>query len=200
MKNLLQINTSIFTSNGVSTQLANLFVSTWLAKHPEDKLVLRDLAANPLPHMSAQRFAAFTTPVEQRTPEQQVFIAESDQLIAELKLADIIILGLPMYNFGIPSTLKAYIDQIARAGQTFRYTENGPVGLLENKKTYIFATRGGYYSNSTLDTETSYIRDILGFMGISDIDFVYAEGLNIGESQKLAAISNAEQQLATLVN
>lgn len=199
MTTLLQLNSSIFLSNGHSSQLANEFVAQWQAKHPTASLIVRDLASHPLPHLDAQRVAAFFTPPEARTSEQRVYIEESDALIHELKQATVIVIGLPMYNFGIPSTLKAYFDQIARSGVTFRYTANGPEGLLSGKKVYVFAARGGQYAGTALDTQTSYMRDFLSFLGMNDVEFVYAEGLNMGDEIKAQALTNAQQRLTELV-
>ncbi|WP_374089517.1 FMN-dependent NADH-azoreductase [Methylomicrobium lacus] len=198
MKTLLQITSSIFSSGGQSSQLADQFVDAWRANHPDAQVVVRDLAQNPLPHLDAQRVTAFFAQPEARTPEQQALVAESDALIEEIKQAEVIVIGLPMYNFGIPSTLKAYFDHIARAGVTFRYTSNGPEGLLTGKKAYVFATRGGLYAGTPLDSQTGYVRNFLGFLGITDVEFVYAEGLNMGEASKDAALAKAQQQLATL--
>jgi FMN-dependent NADH-azoreductase len=198
MKTLLQLNSSIFSSDGHSSQLADQFVATYQQRHPDARVTVRDLATQALPHLDAQRVLAFMAAPEARTPDQQALVAESDALVAELKLADIIVIGLPMYNFGIPSTLKAYFDLIARAGVTFRYTENGPIGLLENKKVTVFATRGGIYAGTALDTQTSYVRNFLNFIGISDIEFVYAEGLNKNEATKAAALAGAKHRLAEL--
>ncbi|MBL1263452.1 FMN-dependent NADH-azoreductase [Methylomicrobium sp. RS1] len=198
MKTLLQINSSIFSSGGQSSQLADHFVAAWRSHHRDARVVFRDLAQTPLPHLDAQRVTAFFTAPEARTPEQQAFAAESDALIDEIKQAEILVIGLPMYNFGIPSTLKAYFDQIARAGVTFRYTANGPEGLLAGKKAYVFATRGGLYAGTPLDSQTGYVRDFLGFLGIADVEFVYAEGLNMGEASKEAALAEAQQRLAML--
>lgn len=142
MKTLLQLNSSIFSSGGQSTQLAYQFVTAWQANEPDTQVIVRDLAHAPLPHLDAQRVLAFFAQPETRTMKQQAYVAESDVLIKEIQQSEIIVIGLPMYNFGIPSTLKAYFDQIARAGVTFRYTENGPEGLLTGKKVYVFAARG----------------------------------------------------------
>lgn len=198
MTTLLQINSSIFSSAGYSSQLANEFVAQWLINKPNTQIIVRDLANNPLPHLDAARVSAFFTPAAERTPEQQHYAAESDLLINELKQADILVIGLPMYNFGIPSTLKAWLDQIARAGITFRYTEKGSEGLLTGKKAYIFATRGGMYAGTALDTQTTYMRDFLKFLGISDVEFVYAEGLNINPDSKDKALTEARLQLNQL--
>ena len=198
MTTLLQINSSIFSNGGQSSQLANAFVATWHTNNPDAKVALRDLANQPLPHLDAQRVSAFFTPADARTPEQQVFVDESDVLINEIKQADVIVIGLPMYNFGIPSTLKAYFDQIARAGVTFRYTESGPEGLLSGKKAYVFAARGGLYAGTPLDSQTTYVRDFLNFLGITDVEFIYAEGLNMGEETRDQALAKATQRLAEL--
>jgi len=199
MKTLLQINASIFADNGQSSRLANSFVAGWSAAHPEGKVVSRALAEQPVPHLDAQRFSAFIAKPEERNAEQQVVVDYSDALIDELRRADVIVLGLPMYNFGIPSTLKAYFDHIARAGVTFRYTEKGPEGLLKGKKAYIFAARGGLYVGTPLDTQTAYVRDFLRFIGIEDVEFVYAEGLNMGEASKEAALTSADDAIRQLI-
>jgi len=198
MKTLLQLNSSIFSSGGQSTQLADQFVGTWHIKEPETQIIVRDLANDPIPHLDAQRVLAFFAQPETRTPEQQAYVTESDRLIDEIKHAQIIVIGLPMYNFGIPSTLKAYFDQIARAGVTFRYTENAPEGLLTGKKAYIFATRGGLYAGTPLDSQTNYVRDFLGFLGITDVEFIYAEGLNTGDTAKEAALDHARLRITEL--
>lgn len=194
----LQINSSIFSSGGQSSQLADQFVAALRAADPNTQVVVRDLADNPLPHLDAERVLAFFAKPEMRTPEQQVFVDESNALIAEIQQAQVIVIGLPMYNFGIPSTLKAYFDQIARAGVTFRYTANGPEGLLTGKKAYIFAARGGLYAGTPLDSQTGYVRDFLAFLGITDVEFIYAEGLNMGETAKETALVEAKRRLAEL--
>jgi FMN-dependent NADH-azoreductase len=198
MATLLQINSSLFSADGQSSQLANAFVELWLADKPDTQVVFRDLAVNPIPHLDAQRVAAFFSQPDARTADQLDYVAGSDALINELKQANVIVIGLPMYNFGIPSTLKAYFDQIARAGVTFRYTENGPEGLLSGKKVFIFAARGGQYAGTALDTQTTYVRDFLQFLGLDDVEFVYAEGLNMGEQTREQALADAKQRLAEL--
>ena len=196
---LLQLNTSIFSADGQSSRLADSFVAKWRAANPGAEIIARDLARDPVPHLDAQRFGAFIAKPESRTPAQQAVVDYSDQLIGELKRADVIVIGLPMYNFGVPSTLKAYFDHVARAGETFRYTENGPVGLLTGKKAYLLATRGGKYAGTPHDFETSFVRQFLQFVGIDDVEFVYAEGLAIGEASRQAALSAAEGAIERLV-
>jgi len=198
MSTLLQINSSLFSTGGQSSQLAERFVAQWRARNPGAKIIVRDLAANPVPHLDAVHFAAFVAATAERSPQQQALIAESDSLIAELKEADVIVLGLPMYNFGVPSTLKAYFDHVARAGVTFRYTDKGPIGLLGGKKAYVFATRGGLYTGTARDTQSAYVRDFLSFLGIEDVEFVYAEGLAMGDSAKQDALSKAHRAIDRL--
>ena len=199
MTTLLQINASISHSNGQSSQLANQFVAAFCARNPNAQVVLRDVAApEPVPHLDGERFGAFITKPEERTAAQAAVVAYSDALIAELKAADVIVLGLPMYNFGVPSQLKAYFDHIARAGATFKYTEKGPVGLLTGKKVYVFAARGGLYAGPPLDTQTSYVRDFLRFLGMTDVEFIYAEGLAISPQSKEAGLAKAIAEIARL--
>jgi FMN-dependent NADH-azoreductase len=198
MTTLLQINASIHADHGQSSQLATQFVQAFSRNHPDSRVVLRDLAGDTVPHLSAERFAAFLAAPGERSAAQHDVVAYSDTLIDELKQADVIVLGLPMYNFGVPSQLKAYFDHIARAGETFRYTANGPVGLLTGKKAYIFAARGGLYAGSALDTQTSYVRDFLRFVGIEDIEFVYAEGLALSAHAKAAGLASAVAQIERL--
>ncbi len=199
MKTILQVNTSILSNEGQSSRLANEFVAALRKEEPEAKLILRDFARDPVPHLDADRFGAFIAKPESRTLQQDAFVAYSDGLINELKEANVIVLGLPMYNFGLPSNLKAYFDHIARAGVTFSYTEKGPVGLLTGKKAYVFAARGGIYTGTPRDTQTAYVRDFFAFLGITDAEFVYAEGLAISEASKTASLAKARESLHNLV-
>jgi len=199
MKTLLQLNASLFSDRGQSSRLAARFVADWSARHPRGMVIARDLAADAVPHLTAERFQSFLTPPGERTPAQQAVVNESDRLIDELRRADVIVIGLPMYNFGVPSTLKAYFDHVARAGVTFRYTEKGPQGLLTGKKVYVFATRGGAYAGTAGDTQTAFVRQFLAFLGLDDVEFVYAEGLAIGEASRNDAVAGAERRIAALV-
>ena len=200
MKTLLQIRSSIFSDGGQSSRLAERFVAAWREANPGAKVITRDLARDPVPHLDAARFGAFLTKPAERTSEQQAVIAYSDGLIAELKQADVVVLGLPMYNFGVPSALKAYFDHVARAGETFRYTEKGPVGLLTGKAVYVFAARGGLYAGTARDTQTPYVREFLGFLGMSDVEFVYAEGLAISPASKEQGIAKAHADMDRLAS
>lgn len=197
-KTLLQINTSLFSNAGTSSTLANEFVAGWEALNPGADVIVRDLAKEPIQHLTAERFQAFLTRAEERTADQRAEAAYSDALIDELKRADVIVLGVPMYNFDVPSTLRAYFDHVARAGVTFHYSAQGPVGHLQGKKVYVFATRGGVYAGKPQDTQTAYLRTFFGLLGITDIEFVYAEGLAISPAAKDAAMAQARQSIDRL--
>jgi FMN-dependent NADH-azoreductase len=197
MTQILQVNSSLSGESGQSSRLAREFASA-LAAATGATVKVRDLARQPLPHLTAERFAAFTTPVSARTVEQQRHVSESDALIDELRGADVLVLGVPMYNFGVPSTLKAYFDHVARAGVTFRYTAEGPVGLLTGKRAFVFATRGGRYAGTDADLQSVFLRRFLGFIGINDVEFVYAEGLSLGPEQREQALAAALERIDQL--
>src|SRR3984957_19781750 len=199
MTTLLQINASLNHDNGESSRLANQFVAAYRMRHPKAKIVVRNVAADEaVPHLNAERFGAFITQPQERSDAQHAVVAYSDALIEELKQADVIVLGLPMYNFGVPSQLKAYFDHIARAGVTFKYTDKGPVGQLTGKKVYVFAARGGLYAGTPMDTQTSYVRDFLRFIGMADVEFIYAEGLAISSQSKQEGLARAAAEIARL--
>lgn len=198
MKKLLQLKTSLFANQGQSSQISDAFVAAWQVSRPGSQVTVRDLAVDPVPHLDGAGFQAFLTQPGERTAEQAAKVAYSDKLIGELQEADVLVIGLPMYNLGIPSTLKAWIDHVARAGVTFRYTANGPQGLLAGKKAYVFATRGGRYAGTAFDTQTDFVRNFLGFIGISEVEFVYAEGLNMGEESKTAGLAGAHAELTRI--
>lgn len=198
MNNILQINSSIHNGNGESSKLATEFVAQLRVGNAGAKVVVRDVAKNPLPHLDAPRFGAFLAKPEARTPEQRDIVRQSDELIAELKAADAIVIALPMYNFGVPSQFKAWVDHVARAGVTFKYTDKGAVGLLTGKKAWVFATRGGLYAGTVADSQTAYVKQFLAFIGITDVEFVYAEGLAMGEAPRQQGIARARQDLLRL--
>ena len=199
MKTILHLSSSIFAEGGQSSRLAEEFVAALRLEDPGAEVIRRDLARDPVPHLDAERFGAFLAKSEARTPGQAAVISYSDALIAELKDADTIVLGLPMYNFGLPSQLKAYFDHVARAGVTFKYTDKGAVGLLGGKKAFVFAARGGLYQGTPRDTQSAYVRDFLAFLGITDVQFVYAEGLAISEASKSRSLAAARDALRALV-
>ena len=198
MTTLLQINSSLSGDQGHSSALGNQFVAQWQANNPDGKVLVRDLSQHPVPHLDAERLHAFITPADKRSAEQQTIVDYSDELIAELRAADVVVLGVPMYNFGIPSTLKAYFDHIARSGETFRYTANGPEGLLKDRPVYVLAARGGIYAGTPADSQTGYLNAFLGFIGLRDTHFIYAEGLNMGEESQGKALEQANAQIDEL--
>ena len=195
---ILQINTAARSEGANSTKLAAAISRRLRAKHPEALLEVRDLAANPHPVLDEAALGALFTPPDQRTPEQAARVALDDALIAQTQSADVIILGVPMYNFGVPVQLKTWIDAIARAGVTFRYTENGPEGLIKGKKVYLALARGGIYRDTPNDSQVPYLKTVLGFLGMTDIECVYAEGLAMGEEGAVQAFASAEAQLDEL--
>lgn len=196
MKTILHITSSITGDNSHSTRLSRDFISGWVAQNPDVRVVSRDLAGGDMPHLDAERMQALFTPAEQRTPAQQAIVNFSDSLIEELKQADAIVLGAPLYNFGVPSTLKAYFDHIARAGVTFRYTSEGPEGLLPNVPVYVFATRGGHYAGGPADW---LITTFLNFVGFKEVTMIYAEGLALGEESAASALATAQEKISQLL-
>jgi FMN-dependent NADH-azoreductase len=199
MNTLLQIRSSLYGADGASTRLADEYAAAWRAR-TGGRVVVRDVVADAIPHLTAERFAAFSTPPAARTPQQRVAVAESDALIAELRAADEVVLGLPMYNFGIPSQLKAYFDHVARAGETFRYTAAGAVGLVGEKRVVVFTTRGGRYVDCGNDYEAGHVRQFFALLGLGDVRFVYAEGLARGEASRESALAHARERLAQEVD
>ena len=193
--NILQINSSARREGSHSTRLATRLVGRLLDTNPEATVTVRDFNLAPHPALDEAALAALFTPAESRTAEQAARVALDDALIAELKAADVVVLGVPMYNFGIPAQLKNWIDAIARAGVTFRYTEKGPEGLLTGKKIYVALARGGRYRNTPADTQVPYLKTVFAFLGLTDVQFVYAEGLAMGPAAEQDAIASAHEQI-----
>jgi FMN-dependent NADH-azoreductase len=198
MTHILHIDSSIFSGAGVSSTLARQFVDTLAARDPEVKVVHRDLGRDPIPHLDAERLAALNTPAEARSPEQARIAADTDGLIQELQAADLVVLGVPMYNFAVPTQLKAWFDHVARAGVTFRYTAAGPEGLLKGKRAVVFTSRGGLHRGRASDSQTAFLTTMLEFLGIEDVKIVYAEGLNLWEIPRREALAAAGAELQTL--
>ncbi|HCR97437.1 MAG: FMN-dependent NADH-azoreductase [Halomonas sp.] len=194
----LLVTSSVLGENGQSIALANHFQSRAAAREGVD-VTKRDVIADALPHLDIAELGAWQTPADERSDEQKALAARSDELLAELRANDVLVLAVPMYNLGIPSQLKAWFDRVLRAGETFRYTENGPQGLVEGKRVIILAARGGMYAGSDRDSQTPHLKSMLGLMGITDVDVVYAEGLNMGEEQRAAAQKEAFQAIDQLV-
>ncbi|HEV2555013.1 MAG TPA: FMN-dependent NADH-azoreductase [Bosea sp. (in: a-proteobacteria)] len=198
MSHLLVINSSAAGAASVSKQLIDETVARLRAAKPSLVVVERDLGADPVPHLTTDSTAAIRG-AEPANDAQRAAKALSDALVAELKAADTVIIGAPMYNFGIPSTLKSWFDHVLRAGVTFKYGETGPVGLLEGKRAIVVESRGGIYSSGptqSLDSQEPHLRTMLGFIGISDVTFVRAEKLGYGPEAREQAINDAKAELA----
>lgn len=193
---ILVVTASILDGN--SAELARYFVE--LAGARDDLTITqRDLVADALPHLGLAELSSWQLDDAQRSFEQRHLAARSETLIDELRDHDVLVLAVPMYNFGIPSQLKTWFDRVMRAGVTFRYTENGPVGLVQGKRALILAARGGIYAGTPSDSQTPHLKSMLGMMGISEIDVVFAEGLNMGEKPRVKAMDEAKQAIAGLV-
>jgi len=196
---ILQINASARSAGANSTRLADSITARLLAQHPEAEVTLRDLASDPHPVLDEPALGALFTPAEQRTPEQAARVALDDALIAQVQASDALVLGVPMYNFGVPVQLKTWIDAIARAGVTFRYTASGPEGLIKGKKVYVALARGGLYRDTPADSQVPYLKSVLAFLGMTDVEFIYAEGLAMGAESAGKAFAEAEETIAEIV-
>ncbi len=194
--NILQINASARREGANSTRVANSIVDRLQSTYPAANLTLRDLSIKPHPVLDEAALGALFTPTEKRTSEQAERVALDDELIAEIRAAEVVVLGVPMYNFGVPAQLKNWIDAIARNGVTFRYTEKGPEGLLSGKKVYVGLARGGRYRDSETDSQVPYLKTVLGFLGMTEVHFIYAEGLNMGPEDAQQGFVEAEADLA----
>ena len=198
--NILQVNSSarVFENDqgSVSTRLANELTAGLRAAHPEADLTVRDLARQPHPVLDESALGALFTPAESRTPEQAARVALDDALIAEVQAADVVVLGVPMYNFGITAQLKNWIDAIARARVTFEYAEKGPVGLLTGKTVYVVLSRGGLHRGTDRDSQVPYLKAALGFLGMTDLRFIFAEGLAMGPEAEARALATARAEMA----
>ena len=193
--NILQINSSSRPDASHSSRLAATIVERIRATQLDATVTVRDLGRAPLGELDEPALQALFTPVEQRSPEQAARVAIDDAVIAEIQAADVLVLGVPMYNFGVPAQLKNWIDAIARAKVTFTYTEKGPVGLLTGKKVYVALTRGGLYRNTPADTQVPYLKTVLAFLGMTDVQFVYAEGIAMGPQAEQDALASAQAQI-----
>jgi len=200
MSKLLHIDSSILGGNSVSRQLTAQIVASWRAAHPATEVSYLDLAVDTPSHLSAEslgfRMPAGAAPF---SDAQQRENAISEALVAQFLAADVVVIGAPLYNFAIPTQLKSWIDRIAQVGRTFTYTDKGPVGLAGGKTVIVASARGGVYSTSdagnAMEHQESYLKTILGFMGVTDVRFVRAEGLAMGEAAKTAALAAAELDL-----
>ena len=191
MNQILFIKTSLNDELSNSNKLADE-LTTRLKKQTCAKVVTRDVAKNALPHLTQVEMESWITPEIERTAMQQDLARVSDSLVQELKDSETIVVAMPMYNFAVPSTFKAWVDRIARAGITFSYTEKGPVGLLENKKVIIVAARGGLYKGTIKYSQTQFLKDFFSFIGLNDVRFIYAEGLNMPDGHLNLAQAQSE--------
>ena len=198
MSNVLIIESSARQQDSISRQLTQQFISQWQAAHPADQVTLRDLALNPVPHLDANLLGGWMKPEAQRNADEQSSLQRSNELTDELLAADVLMLAAPMYNFAIPSTLKAWLDHVLRAGVTFKYTETGPQGLLTGKKAYVLTARGGLYAGSTSDHQEPYLRQVLAFVGIHDVTFIHAEGMNLGGDFQEKGLNQAKASLSAI--
>lgn len=201
--NVLSIETSPLGDYSVSRKLTAKILSELKAKHSDTHVVTRDLAAYPLPHLDGMTVGAFFTPPDQRNEAQNTALNLSDQCVDELIAADIIVIGAPMWNFGIPSSLMAWIDHIIRTGRTFQYGASGPESLLPpGKKVIIASSRGGVYTSGpmqSMDHQETYLKTALGFIGLHDVVVVRAEGVARGEEAVKSAMTIAEAQLTDII-
>ena len=195
---ILQINASARSNGANSTRVADAITARLQALRPDAVVETLDLARDPHPVLDEPALGALFTPAGQRSAEQAARVAIDDARIAQLQSADAIVIGVPMYNFGVPVQLKAWIDAVARAGVTFRYTATGPEGLVKGKKVYVALARGGVYRDSPTDSQVPYLKTMLGFLGMTDVEFVYAEGLAMGEESVQRAFAEAHAQIDAL--
>lgn len=199
---LLAIDSSILSKASVSRQLTYSFVSQWQRIYPETEVIYRDLHAQPVNHLSQKILAANSTPSDQISPLIREEMEISQQLIAEFLSAQVLVIGAPMYNFSISSQLKAWIDRVLVAGKTFKYVNGKVQGLADGKRAFIFSSRGGYYSTEpmlSLDHQESYLTTILNFVGISDITFIRAEGVNIDDQSRTQSLNQAESKIKQIL-
>lgn len=194
--NILQINSSVRGTASASTRLATRIVARLQQLQLGAALQVRDATQQPI--LDEAALGALFVPAAARSSAQAARVAVDDATIAEVQAADVVVIGVPMYNFGVPVQLKAWIDAIARAGVTFRYTANGPEGLLTGKKVFVALARGGLYRDTPADSQVPYLQSVLGFLGMRDIRFVYAEGLAMGEEVAAKALAAAEAEIDQL--
>lgn len=195
---LLHIDSSILNDNSVTRLLSQTVVNQWKLRYPDLEVMYHDLVADAPNHLTAEILGAGTIPEEQRNDLQRSEHDRNEKLLREFLDADVIVIGAPMYNFSIPSQLKAWLDRVLVAGRTFRYTEKGPLGLITGKRAVIVSSRGGIYSNgpaSVMDHQEAYLKAALGFVGIKDVDIVRAEGVNINQETRAREIAAAQRQV-----
>ncbi len=193
--NILQINSSARSNGSESTRMGDKLVAGLVAANPGATVVRRDLASDPHPVIDEATLGALFTPADKRSVEQAARVALDDALIAQVQAADVIVIGAPMYNFGITIQLKSWFDAIARAGVTFRYGANGPEGLLTGKKVYVNLARGGVHRNGASDSQVPHLSTFLGFLGLTDVTYLYSEGMGMGPDAVAQAQAGADAQI-----
>lgn len=202
-RTILHIESSPLGERSITRKLGAKVLAQLKAQTPDLKVITRDLAAEPLPHLNGAILAGYFTPADQRDPVVAMAVAPSDKAVDEILAADVIVIGAPMWNFGIPSVLKAWIDHIARAGLTFKYTSTGPLPLIPaGKQVIVVSSRGGVYSQgpaSIMDHQESYLKTVLGFLGLTDVSFVRAEGVALGEDAVKSALGAADAQIQSVL-
>ena len=201
MSNILLVTSSPRGAASHSSRLARSLAERLASGEAGSKLVIRDLSREPLPHIGEDFVTAQATPAAQRSAAQSAAVALSDRLIAEVQAADVLVIASAMINFGIASTLKTYIDHLLRAGSTFRYTENGPEGLVKGKKAYIVQASGGVYSQGPLQAynfQDTYLKRVLGFIGISDVEVISIEGIALGAEAAEKALQAAAGRVSSI--
>jgi FMN-dependent NADH-azoreductase len=202
MTSLLHITSSLFDAAdklGVSTQLSHELIAGLRAANPDLQLRSRDFAQTPIPYLDNAWLGALFTPAAERNDEQAQKVAFSDALIAELKAAEVLVIGVPTYNFSVPAMLRSWADHVARAGVTFKYTDKGAVGLTGSKKVYLVIASGGIHEEGGTDHVRPWLRTFLGFLGMNDLEFIVAGGLNMGESARAQGLQNARTKIAALL-
>ena len=199
MSKVLVLKSSILAGYSQSGQLADHLISEWKAAHPADEITVRDLATNPVPVLDGELVGALRPSDAELSARQQEALDLSNELIAELQAHDTIVISAPMYNFNISTQLKNYFDLVARAGVTFRYTENGPEGLVKDKKVIVLSSRGGMHKDTPNDLMTPYLNLFLGFLGMTDVQFVYAEGIGYGPEVAQKAANDAKAEISKIV-
>ena len=197
--NILQINSSARSNGSESTRLADALVAKIAAANPGAAITRRDLAAQPHPVLDEVALQALFTPADQRSAEQAARVALDDAMIAQVQAADVIVIGAPTYNFGVTAQLKTWFDAIARAGVTFKYGPTGPVGLLTGKKVYVALSRGGIHRDGPSDTQLAHLKIFLNFVGLSDVQYVFAEGLGMGPEAVAKAQAQAEAEINAIL-
>lgn len=199
MTHILHLDSSPRSDRSISRALTKQFIDLWKQKHPDDGITYRDLGLNPVPPVDEAWIAAAFSPPDQLTPSLEAALKISDQLIDELLTANLYVFGVPMHNYSVPANFKAYIDQVVRVRRTFMIGADGYKGLLKDKKALVITARGGSYVGGKLDFQEPYLRTIFELIGITDVTFINAESLAMGDDKRQQAITNAHKEIEQMV-